>query len=107
MAPTNRCDGDRRHRRSATHSARVCASGYPGAPAIAVLRAAVDAGVNHIDTAQTYGAGGVNELIREALHPYPDELALVSKVAARRDKAGALLPKNDPNQLRAPTSKRT
>jgi aryl-alcohol dehydrogenase-like predicted oxidoreductase len=61
----------------------------------------VDAGVDHIDTAQTYGAGGVNELIREALHPYPDGLALVSKVAARRDEAGALLAKDDPDQLRA------
>ncbi|MCW2690740.1 MAG: putative oxidoreductase, aryl-alcohol dehydrogenase like protein [Mycobacterium sp.] len=69
--------------------------------AVAVLRAAVDAGVDHIDTAQTYGAGGVNELIREALHPYPDGLALVSKVAARRDEAGALLAKDDPDQLRA------
>jgi hypothetical protein len=66
-----------------------------------VLRAALDAGVDHIDTAQTYGAGGVNELIREALHPYPDGLALVSKVAARRDEAGALLAKDDPDQLRA------
>ena len=69
--------------------------------AIAVLRAAVDGGVDHLDTAQTYGAGVVNELIREALHPYPDELALVSKVAARRDEAGALLPINDSDQLRA------
>ncbi len=58
--------------------------------AAAVLRAA-----------QTYGAGVVNELIREALHPYPDELALASKVAARRDEAGALLPINDSDQLRA------
>ena len=69
--------------------------------AVAVLRAAVDAGVDHIDTAQTYGAGVVNELIREALHPYPDGLALVSKVAARRDDSGALLPDDDPDQLRA------
>ena len=68
--------------------------------AVAVLRAAVDAGVDHIDTAQTYGAGVVNDLIREALHPYPDGLALVSKVAARRDDAGALLPDDDPEQLR-------
>jgi pyridoxine 4-dehydrogenase len=51
--------------------------------AVRVLRAAVDAGVDHIDTAQFYGAGTVNELIREALHPYPDGLAIVSKVAAR------------------------
>jgi pyridoxine 4-dehydrogenase len=48
--------------------------------AIAVLRAAVDAGVDHIDTAQYYGPGVVNELIRDALHPYADGLALVSKV---------------------------
>jgi pyridoxine 4-dehydrogenase len=69
--------------------------------AVAVLRAAVDAGVDHIDTAQTYGAGEVNELIREALYPYPDDLALVSKVAARRDEAGALLPIDDSDQLRS------
>jgi pyridoxine 4-dehydrogenase len=69
--------------------------------AIAVLRAAVDAGVDHIDTAQFYGPGVVNELIREALHPYPENLALVSKVAARRDDSGAVLPYDDPDQLRA------
>src|ERR1700735_2447027 len=69
--------------------------------AIAVLRAAVDAGVDHIDTAQYYGPGVVNELIREALFPYSDQLALVSKVAARRDDSGAVLPHDDPDQLRA------
>lgn len=69
--------------------------------AIAVLRAAVDAGVDHIDTAHYYGPGVVNELIREALYPYPDGLALVSKVAARRDDSGAVLPYDDPDQLRA------
>jgi pyridoxine 4-dehydrogenase len=69
--------------------------------AIAVLRAAVDAGVDHIDTAQYYGPGVVNELIREALQPYPDGLALVSKVAARRDDSGAVLPYDEPDQLRA------
>ena len=69
--------------------------------AVAVLRAAVEAGVNHIDTAQYYGPGVVNELIREALFPYPDELALVSKVAARRDDSGAVLPYDEPEQLRA------
>jgi pyridoxine 4-dehydrogenase len=69
--------------------------------AIAVLRAAVDAGVGHIDTAQYYGPGVVNQLIREALFPYPDKLALVSKVAARRDGFGAVLPYDDPDQLRA------
>ena len=69
--------------------------------AIAVLRAAVDAGVDHIDTAQYYGPGVVNELIRDALHPYPDGLALVSKVAARCDDSGAVLPYDDPDELRA------
>jgi len=81
---------------------RVCRSGYGAmqlagqfaagtAPdrdsAIGVLRAAVAAGVDHIDTAQYYGPGTVNALIRDALHPYPDGLAIVSKVAADRTAA--------------------
>ena len=53
------------------------------ASAIGVLRAAVAAGVDHIDTAQYFGPGVVNDLIREALHPYPGGLAIVSKVAVR------------------------
>jgi aryl-alcohol dehydrogenase-like predicted oxidoreductase len=69
--------------------------------AIAVLRAAVDSGVDHIDTAHYYGPAVVNELIREALSPYPDGLALITKVAARRDEFGAVLPYDDPDQLRA------
>jgi aryl-alcohol dehydrogenase-like predicted oxidoreductase len=69
--------------------------------ALAVLRAAVDAGVDHIDTAQYYGPGVVNSLIREALFPYPDGLALVSKVAARQDDSGRVSPYDDPDQLRA------
>lgn len=68
--------------------------------ALRVLRAAVEAGVGHIDTAQFYGAGTVNELIREALYPYPDGLAIVSKVAARRDASGAVLRFDEPHQLR-------
>ena len=59
--------------------------------AVQVLRAAVKAGVDHIDTAQFYGPGTVNQLIREALHPYPDDLAIVSKVGARRDTDPALV----------------
>ena len=51
--------------------------------ALRVLRAAIESGINHIDTAQYYGPGVVNELIREALYPYPSDLAIVSKVAAR------------------------
>src|SRR3954471_13097769 len=70
--------------------------------ALAVLRRAIDLGINHIDTAQFYGPNVSNELIREALHPYPADLALVSKVGARRDdEAGAWLPAQEPDQLRA------
>jgi pyridoxine 4-dehydrogenase len=68
--------------------------------ALRVLRAAIDGGINHIDTAQYYGPGVVNELIHEALYPYPAGLALVSKVAVRRDDAGAVLPYDRPDQLR-------
>ena len=59
--------------------------------AIAVLRRAIELGINHIDTAQFYGPNVSNELIREALHPYPADLALVSKVGAhaRRHRAVA------------------
>ena len=60
--------------------------------AIAVLRRAVERGVNHIDTAQYYGPDVSNELIRAALHPYPDDLVLVSKVGAVRDAAGGWPP---------------
>ena len=53
--------------------------------AIAVLREAVDLGITHIDTSDYYGPYVVNELIREALHPYPDQLHIATKVGARRD----------------------
>src|ERR1700722_18252504 len=69
--------------------------------ALRVLRSAIESGINHIDTAQYYGPGVVNELIREALYPYPSDLALVSKVAARRDDAGAVLAYDEPDELRA------
>lgn len=69
--------------------------------AIAVLRRAVDRGVNHIDTAQFYGPNVANELIREALHPYPAGLALVSKVGGRRDEQGSWLPAQESDELRA------
>ena len=69
--------------------------------ALHVLRAAIDAGINHIDTAQYYGPAVVNELIYEALYPYPSDLAIVSKVAARRGADGAVLPYDEPDQLRA------
>ncbi|HEY1650337.1 MAG TPA: oxidoreductase [Acidimicrobiales bacterium] len=71
------------------------------ATALAILRRVVDAGVNHIDTAQFYGPDVANELIREALHPYPDDLVLVSKVGAQRDGTGQWLPAQRPEELRA------
>ncbi|MET8610116.1 oxidoreductase [Streptomyces misionensis] len=69
--------------------------------AIAVLRAAVDAGLTHIDTSDFYGPAVVNELIKEALHPYPADLHIVTKVGARRDDKGAWTPSLDPADLKA------
>ncbi|TNM64119.1 oxidoreductase [Streptomyces sp. NP160] len=69
--------------------------------AIAVLRRAVELGVDHIDTAQFYGPDVSNELIRAALHPYPDDLVLVSKVGAVRDADGGWLPAQRPEELRS------
>ena len=71
------------------------------ATAVAILRRVVEAGVNHIDTAQFYGPDVANELIREALYPYPEDLVLVSKVGALRDDAGAWLGAQRPEELRA------
>src|SRR4051794_28445820 len=67
----------------------------------AVLRRAVELGVDHIDTSQYYGPDVVNDLIRETLHPYPEGLRLVTKVGARRDAQGAWLPAQRPDELRA------
>src|SRR6201989_1168419 len=76
--------------------------GPPSDPADAVLllREAVDAGVNHIDTAEYYGPHVVNELIRRALRPYPPGLVLVSKVGARRDHGGGIHTYDEPAQPR-------
>jgi len=68
--------------------------------AIAVLREAVDAGVNHIDTCDYYGPFVVNEIIKEALFPYPEQLALVTKVGARRGDDGSWHPAQAPEQLK-------
>jgi pyridoxine 4-dehydrogenase len=68
--------------------------------AIAVLRAAVDLGINHIDTADYYGPFVTNELIREALAPYPADLHIVTKVGARRDGQGGWPPARTPAELR-------
>jgi pyridoxine 4-dehydrogenase len=70
------------------------------AAARAVLRRAIELGVDHIDTSQYYGPDVVNDLIRQALHPYPEDLKLVTKVGARRDEAGGVLPAQRPDELR-------
>jgi pyridoxine 4-dehydrogenase len=66
----------------------------------AVLRRAIELGVDHVDTSQYYGPDVVNDLIRQALHPYPENLKLVTKVGARRDETGRVLPAQRPDELR-------
>ncbi|GAA0439438.1 MULTISPECIES: aldo/keto reductase family oxidoreductase [Sphingomonas] len=67
--------------------------------ALAVLRAAIAAGVNHIDTSDFYGPHITNRLIREALSPYPDDLLIVTKIGARRGEDAAWLPAFEPDEL--------
>jgi pyridoxine 4-dehydrogenase len=69
--------------------------------ALAVLREAVEAGITHIDTSDFYGPVVVNELIREALHPYPADLRIVTKVGARRGEDGSWRPSHEPADLKA------
>jgi pyridoxine 4-dehydrogenase len=69
--------------------------------ALAVLREAVDRGVTHIDTSDFYGPVTVNELIREALHPYPADLRIVTKVGARRGEDGSWRSSLEPGDLKA------
>ncbi|WP_115540532.1 aldo/keto reductase family oxidoreductase [Xanthomonas campestris] len=67
--------------------------------AIAVLREAVALGVTHLDTSDFYGPHITNQIIREALHPYPQELTIATKVGAKRDASGAWLPAMEPEAL--------
>jgi pyridoxine 4-dehydrogenase len=67
--------------------------------ALAVLREAVASGVDHIDTSDFYGPHITNEIIREALHPYPSDLAIVTKVSARRGEDGSWIPAMSPEEL--------
>jgi aryl-alcohol dehydrogenase-like predicted oxidoreductase len=67
--------------------------------ALAVLREAVASGVNHIDTSDFYGPHVTNQLIREALHPYPGDLVIVTKVGAVRGSDGAWLPACEPDDI--------
>lgn len=69
--------------------------------AIAVLQDVVANGITHIDTAETYGPRVVNELIREALHPYPDDLLIATKAGGRRDAQGGWPSARRPEELRA------
>jgi len=68
--------------------------------AIAVLRDAIELGITHIDTSDFYGPHVTNRIIREALHPYPDELHIVTKVGASRDEKGGWPHARSPAQLR-------
>src|SRR3954464_1164558 len=71
------------------------------AAAVAVLRRAVELGVDHIDTSDHYGPHVANELIREALHPYPDDLVIVTKVGAHRTPGGGWVEALSPDELRS------
>ena len=68
--------------------------------ALAVLREAVASGVNHIDTSDFYGPHVTNQLIHEALHPYPNDLVIVTKIGARRGQDGSWIPAPSPEELR-------
>ncbi|WP_214104705.1 aldo/keto reductase family oxidoreductase [Acrocarpospora catenulata] len=68
--------------------------------ALAVLREVVDLGITHIDTSDAYGPRVTNQLIREALHPYPESLHLVTKVGATRDQRGGWPPARRPEDVR-------
>ena len=81
--------GDRLVKRLGYGAMQLAGPGVFGPPknrdtAIAVLREAVGAGVNHIDTSDFYGPHVTNQIIREALHPYPGDLVIVTKIGARR-----------------------
>lgn len=89
--------GDRKVRRLGYGAMQLAGPGAFGPPrdpdaSRAVLREAVACGVNHIDTSDFYGPHVVNQLIYEALHPYPEDLVIVTKVGARRGDRGAWLP---------------
>jgi aryl-alcohol dehydrogenase-like predicted oxidoreductase len=97
--------GDRTVRRLGYGAMQLAGPGVFGPPqdpdgARAVLRAAVALGVNHIDTSDFYGPHVTNQLIREALHPYADDLVIVTKVGARRDNQGGWLPAVTAQELR-------
>ena len=96
--------GDRVVKRLGYGAMQLAGPGVFGPPkdpnaARAVLREAVASGVNHIDTADFYGPHVTNQLIREALHPYPDDLVIVTKISARRGEDGSWIPAVSPEEL--------
>lgn len=96
--------GDRMVRRLGYGAMQLAGPGVFGAPrnpdeALAVLRAAMAAGVNHIDTSDFYGPHVTNRLIREALWPYPDDLVIVTKIGARRGADASWLPAVEPDDI--------
>ena len=96
--------GDRTVKRLGYGAMQLAGSGVFGPPkdldtALAVLREAVASGVNHIDTSDFYGPHITNQIIREALHPYPDDLVIVTKVGARRGEDGSWIPASSPEEL--------
>lgn len=96
--------GDRTVRRLGYGAMQLAGPGVFGPPkdpaaARAVLREAVAAGVNHIDTSDFYGPHITNQIIREALHPYPDDLVIVTKISAKRGSDGSWLPAMSPSEL--------
>ena len=96
--------GDRTVHRIGYGAMQLAGPGVFGPPkdratAIAVLREAVESGVNHIDTSDFYGPHITNQIIREALHPYPDDLVIVTKISARRGADGSWIPAMSPAEL--------
>jgi aryl-alcohol dehydrogenase-like predicted oxidoreductase len=96
--------GTRTVRRLGYGAMQLAGPGVFGPPkdpdaARAVLRSAVEGGVNHIDTSDFYGPHITNQLIREALHPYPDNLVIVSKIGARRGEDASWVPAVSPQEL--------
>ena len=96
--------GNRTVRRLGYGAMQLAGPGVFGPPkdpdaAVAVLREAVASGVNHIDTSDFYGPHVTNQLIRKALHPYPDDLVIVTKIGARRGADGSWLPAFSPTEL--------
>ncbi|MEB2703086.1 aldo/keto reductase family oxidoreductase [Citrobacter koseri] len=97
--------GSRQVKRLGYGAMQLAGPGVFGPPrdrhvALTVLREAISLGVNHIDTSDFYGPHVTNQIIREALHPYPDDLAIVTKIGARRGEDASWLPAFSPAELK-------